>query len=89
MIERKRGNVKTRILEIEDEIVELLKQSGRPPGVVAREVIVMDLYRRGSISGDTASELLCMPRLTFIERASQLGPHFRFTDEEVSGRDQE
>jgi predicted HTH domain antitoxin len=73
----------TLTLELEDEILQLLKQLDQSPEVAAREVIVMDLYRRAIISGGRASELLAMPRLEFIQRASQLGiPYFQFTEDD-------
>jgi predicted HTH domain antitoxin len=68
-------------VELEDELVDLLKQSDPSPETAAREMIVMDLYRRAIISEGRASELLGVPRLDFIQRASQLGiPHFQFTE---------
>jgi predicted HTH domain antitoxin len=70
-------------VELEDEVVELLRQSDRSPEAAAREMIVMDLYRRGVISEGRASELLAMPRLEFVQRASQLDiPHFQFTEDD-------
>jgi predicted HTH domain antitoxin len=70
-------------LELADEVADLLMQSDLPPEDAAREVIVMDAYRRGAISEGRACELLEMPRLQFIERAQEHGiQHFRFTEEE-------
>jgi predicted HTH domain antitoxin len=46
-------------------------------------MIVFELYRRGLISSGRAAELLGIPRLEFIRRASELGiPYFRFTEDE-------
>jgi predicted HTH domain antitoxin len=48
-----------------------------------REMIVLELYRRGTISSGTAAELLGMERLDFIKHASRLGiPFFDMTEDE-------
>ena len=49
----------------------------------AREMIVLELYRRGPVSDGKAAELLGMPRLEFIRHASRLGiPHIDMTPDE-------
>jgi predicted HTH domain antitoxin len=46
-------------------------------------MIVFELYRRSLVSSGKAAELLRIPRLEFIQRASELGiPYFRFTGDE-------
>ena len=46
-------------------------------------MIVLELYRRGTISSGKAAELLDMPRLDFIRHASHLGiPHIDMTPDE-------
>jgi predicted HTH domain antitoxin len=71
------------ILELESELLDFLAQLNQPVEKTAREMIIMDLFRRGVISGGKASELLDIPRLQFIKRASALGiPYLRFTEEE-------
>jgi predicted HTH domain antitoxin len=46
-------------------------------------MIVLELYRRGTISSGKAGELLGMPRIDFIKHASRLGiPFFDMTDDE-------
>jgi len=56
---------------------------GQSPGLMAREMIVFELYRRGLVSSGKAAELLRISRLEFIRRASDLGiPYFRFTEDE-------
>ena len=46
-------------------------------------MIVLELYRRGSISSGKAAELLAMPRLDFIRHASRLRiPHIDMTPDE-------
>ncbi len=70
-------------LELGDDVMALLRQSHRPAPETARELVVMELYRRGTISGGKAAELLGMSRLEFIHSASYLGiPYFSMTQEE-------
>jgi predicted HTH domain antitoxin len=46
-------------------------------------MIVLELYRRNVISSGKAAEMLGVPRLDFIQRASELGiPYFRLTEDE-------
>ena len=50
-----------------------------------RELMVMELYRRGALSRGKAAELLGMPLGDFLKRANALGiPYFNFTDEEFA-----
>jgi predicted HTH domain antitoxin len=70
-------------LELDDELVGLLRQLNQPLPQAAREIIVLELYRRGLISSGKAAELLGMSRLELIQHASRLGiPYLRFTEEE-------
>ncbi|MGH2561477.1 MAG: UPF0175 family protein [Thermomicrobiales bacterium] len=70
-------------LELDDDVVALLRQDDQTLDQTAREVIVMDLYRRGVLSGGKAAELLGMDRLAFIHRAADLGiPYFNYTIED-------
>jgi predicted HTH domain antitoxin len=49
----------------------------------APEPIALELYRQGKISSGKAAELVGMPRVAFIQRASDLGiPFFDMTEEE-------
>lgn len=46
-------------------------------------MIVLELYRRGTISSGKAAELLSTSRLDFIQHASRLGiPFFDMTEDE-------
>ncbi len=46
-------------------------------------MILFELYRRSLISSGKAAELMAIPRLEFIQRASELGiRYFRFGEEE-------
>ena len=68
-------------VELGDELGSLLATLGDPVQQTAREMIVLELYRRGIISSGKAAMLLDVSRIEFIQRASVLGiPYFRFTD---------
>jgi predicted HTH domain antitoxin len=70
-------------LELEDELMALLRQTNEPVQHVVRELIVLELYRRGTISSGKAAELLGMQRFAFVEHASRLGiPYFDMTEDE-------
>ena len=70
-------------LDLGEELGALLAKLGQPVEQAAREMIVLELYRRDVISSGKAAALLGMARLDFIRRASELGiPYFRFTDDE-------
>lgn len=73
----------SKTLEIGEDLGALLEKLGQPVEQAARKIIVMELYRRNLISSAKAGMLLGMPRLDFIQRASELGiPYFRFTEDE-------
>jgi predicted HTH domain antitoxin len=70
-------------LDLGEDLSGLLAPLGEPIGQSAREMIVFELYRRGLISSGKGADLMGIPRLAFIQRASDLGiPYFRFTDDE-------
>ncbi len=70
-------------LELDDELVALLHQLNQSLGRAARELIVLELYRRGAISSGKAAELLGMDRRDFIYHASRLGiPYLAMTEDE-------
>jgi len=70
-------------LDLDEEIAVLLQGSRQPVSEVARELIILELYRRGTISSGKAAQLLNMPRFEFVRYASRLGiPFFDLTDEE-------
>lgn len=60
-------------IDVEEDLAALLEQTHQPLAKAARELIVLELYRRGSLSSGKAAELLAMPRLEFIRHASELG----------------
>ena len=54
-----------------------------PPEDAARELIVLELYREGRVSGGKAAELLGITLETFLKRAGDLGiPCFDMPDDE-------
>jgi predicted HTH domain antitoxin len=59
-------------LELDQDVIAILEQQHRPIGEAARDMIVFELYRRGSLSSGKASQLLALPRYEFIQRASQV-----------------
>lgn len=63
-------------LELEDEILNLLLRSGKPAEQAAREMIVLELYRRQEISIGKASHLLRMSEQEFTQYASSFGIAF-------------
>jgi predicted HTH domain antitoxin len=74
--------VSTVKIDLDEGLAPLLHQTDRPIQEAARE-IVLELYRRGTISSGKAAELLGMLRLEFIRHASRLGiPHIDMTPDE-------
>jgi len=63
-------------LNLEDDLTALLHQSNQPVQETVREFVVLELYRRGSISSGKAAQLLDMSRWDFIHHASRLGVAF-------------
>jgi predicted HTH domain antitoxin len=73
----------TMSIDLEEDLVTLLHQLNQPVQDAARELIVLELYRRGTISSGKAAELLGMARQEFIRYASHLGiPYFAMTKDE-------
>lgn len=70
-------------IEIDEALAALLQETQQPVQAAAREMIVLELYRRGAISSGRAGELLGTSRLAFIRRASSLGiPYLDMTEDE-------
>lgn len=65
----------------------LLPLLGNSPEEIERhalEMIVLELYRRGTISVGRAARLLGMDKLAFIRWTGELGiPYFRITADEL------
>lgn len=70
-------------VELDEELIDLLRTLDRPVGQSARELIVLELYRRRTISSGKAAALLGMRRAEFVPSASGLGiPYFAMSDDE-------
>lgn len=70
-------------VDLEEDLVVLLRQLNQPIRRTVRELIVLELYRRGIISSGKAADLLEMSRWEFIHHASYLGiPYFAMTEDE-------
>ena len=70
-------------LDLHEDVIALLRDTEQPIEDAARELIVLELYRRGAISSGRAAELLGMERFAFIRHASSLGiPFFDMSQEE-------
>ena len=71
-------------VELDEDLAVLLQRVAQPVEQAARELIVMELYRRDCISSGKAAELLGMSKSQFIEYAGELGiPYFRLSADEV------
>jgi predicted HTH domain antitoxin len=69
--------------DLDEETTVLLQGLNRPFPEVAHELIVLKLYRRGTISSGKAAQLLDMSRFEFVRYASRLGiAFFDLTDDE-------
>lgn len=62
--------------DLEDDVTALLQATNQPVHHAAREFIILELYRRGTISSGKAAELLSMARWEFVRYASRLGISF-------------
>lgn len=77
------GVMNTVKIDLQEGLAALLHQTNQPVQEAAREMIVLELYRRGAISSGKAAELVGMPRLDFIRHASHLGiPNIDMTGDE-------
>ena len=71
-------------VELDQDLVDLLEDLHRPVKQAARELIVLELYRQGEISGGKAAELLGLGREQFIQQASEQGiPYFQLDGEQL------
>ena len=71
-------------LELDAQLAGQLQRLGRPLGELVPELLVLELYRRASISSGKAAELLGMDRFAFVQHAARLGiPFFDMTEDEL------
>lgn len=72
-----------RNIQLDDDLVEVIQAGEESLDRTARELIVLELYRRGSIASGKAAQLLGMSRVEFIRYSGRLGiPYFDTTDDE-------
>jgi len=70
-------------LDLDNDLIAALGQLNQPIDRSARELIVVELFRRGLVSGGKAADRLGMTRLDFVEYADRLGiPYSNLTPEE-------
>lgn len=70
-------------IQLEDELIALLRQSNQTADQAVREMIIIELYRRGVLSSGKAAQLLGIGRVEFIQYASRLGvPYYDMTADE-------
>jgi len=71
-------------VELDESLVQALALLDQPLDDAVRETIVLELYRRGTISSGKAAHLLDRSKLDFIQYSGRLGiPYFRLTEEEL------
>lgn len=71
-------------IELDQELIAVLEELHRPIQEAAHELIVLELYRHGDISGGKAAQLLGMARDEFIHHASQRGiPYLHLSGDEL------
>jgi hypothetical protein len=70
-------------VNLDSALVALLHSQNQPVEQALRDIVVLELYRRGTISSGKGAELLGMSRQQFIGYASHLGlAFFDMTDDE-------
>jgi predicted HTH domain antitoxin len=70
---------------LDEELASFLRDADQTVEAIAHELIVLELYRRRTISSGKAAQLLGMTREGFIVYASGLGiPYFTLTPEELA-----
>lgn len=60
-------------VSMNDDFAALLRAGERPPPVAALELMTLELYRRGIVSGGKAAEWLGTSKQEFVQHASRLG----------------
>ncbi len=70
-------------IDLGDDVAAMLRRIHEPIEDAVREMIALELYRRGILSSGKAAQLLGMQRIDFVTHASRLGiPHVDLTPEE-------
>jgi hypothetical protein len=60
-------------LELGEDLASVLQTIDQPIERTARELVVLELYRQGRLSGDKAAEILGVSKTDFIKHVSDLG----------------
>ena len=75
--------VSTITINLEDDVAAMLQRIHEPIEGAVREMVALELYRRGVLSSGKAAQLLGTDRIDFIKYASRLGiPSIDMTPEE-------
>jgi predicted HTH domain antitoxin len=70
-------------ISVNEDFAALLRVGERSLSATAVELMVLELYRRGVVSGGKAAEWLGTSRQDFIQHASRLGiPAIQMMDED-------
>jgi predicted HTH domain antitoxin len=70
-------------VEMGDDLVRLLGGVADSPEAAVRQLVVVELYRRGAISLGKGADLLGMPLVEFIQFTGSLGiPYLNWTEED-------
>lgn len=73
------------ILQIEDDLTRLLQSAEQPAEKVARELIVLELYRLHRISIGKAAQLQDESIGAFLQRAAKVGiPYFDWPESDIA-----
>lgn len=64
------------LIDLPQDLAALLQGFNQPLEQSAKELMVLELYRRGVISSGKAAEFLSMERFEFVRYASRLGVAF-------------
>jgi predicted HTH domain antitoxin len=76
--------MRRRTIVLDDDLVGALSLLDQPIDQAMRELVALELYRRGAISSGKAAQLVGMAKLDFIQYSGKLGiPFFRMTDDEL------
>ena len=71
-------------IEVDEELIGILRELEQPIDKAATELIVLELYRLGKVSSGRAAAILRMSRKDFIQHASAPGiPYLRLTAEDL------
>jgi len=70
-------------INVDSDLAAVLQSLNQPTDQAAQQLMVLELYRRRTLSSGRAAELLQMSRWDFIQYASRLGiPFFDMTEDE-------